>query len=199
MHEAQGDQDANGEWKKALEVMYNQVAVQHDKIDDFRAKLLAALPVITGIGLLALGDKKPDGLNLDFLAAIGIFGALASIGLLVHELRGITECYMLISIGAALEHKLTNGDDDDARYGTFSSRLWWGFNRPVSRETAALIIYPATIAAWAFLAAWPMRRLWLSLLVALVVCIETALIAGICLAWERRRWSSPGGRDRSSA
>ena len=37
--------------------MYQQVG--HDKIDDFRAKFLGFLPVVTGAGLFAVLEKKP--------------------------------------------------------------------------------------------------------------------------------------------
>jgi hypothetical protein len=144
--------------------LYDEVASQHDKIDDFRAKLLGFLPIVTGIGLFAL--LKDDALSKDvgFFPAIGLFGALSSIGLFVHELRGITECYMLIEIGKVLEHKLAKPTEGKTPPGTFSGRSWWRvmsrgsslcFHGLVSRETAALIIYPASIAAWVCVAAWP--------------------------------------------
>jgi hypothetical protein len=50
--------DAEANHRKALEVMYGQVAAQHDKIDDFRAKLLALVPAATGIGLFTLLQKS---------------------------------------------------------------------------------------------------------------------------------------------
>jgi hypothetical protein len=167
--------------------MYKQIASQHDRIDDFRAKLLGLLPAVTGLSLLVtIGEKTPESLNSEFVVAIGIFGALASIGLLVHELRSISRCYMLISIGAVLEHRLAKGEDDDARFGTFTSRLAWGFGGPVSRENAALIVYPASIAAWAFVAAWSMLGSW-SLAVPVVLFFLAAVLGHIWLARDRRR------------
>ena len=82
----------------ALKAMYEQVAKQQDRIDDFRAKLLGFLPFVTGIGLFALVGMSPTAfVDSNFLVmTIGIFGAIASIGLFVHELRGIINCYMLI-------------------------------------------------------------------------------------------------------
>jgi hypothetical protein len=160
MCQAQTEHDANEERQKALEVMYQQVAAQHDKIDDFRGKLLAVLPAITGLALF-FGGRLPASPDHYLLEAIGIFGALASVGLFVHELRGISECYMLIGIGASLERKLTKAEGDDARYGPFSTRYSRGFNGPVSRESAAIIVYPATIAAWIFIAiSQPVMNLW---------------------------------------
>jgi hypothetical protein len=130
--------------EQALETMYKEVAAQHNKIDDFRAKLLGFLPVVTGAGLFAVLEKDPPSTCHfgAFTTIIGIVGALSSVGLFVHELRGITDCYMLIGIGNKLEHKLTT----DARWGPFSSRQ--GCRGLVSREAAALFVYPTTIAAW---------------------------------------------------
>jgi hypothetical protein len=151
-----------------LQIMYDKVATQHDRIDDFRAKLLALLPIATGIGLFALVKDAPTR-DVGFFLAIGIFGAISSVGLFVHELRGITECYMLIELGAALEEKLTQKKQKKMKLpGAFSGRSSWGFawyvmpngtakkNKTiVNRETAALIIYPTVIAAWVFVAGWP--------------------------------------------
>jgi hypothetical protein len=175
-----------------LQIMYDKVATQHDKIDDFRAKLLALLPIATGIGLFALVKDAPN--DIGFFLPIGIFGAIASFGLFVHELRGITECYMLIELGAALENKLT---PKMKLRGAFSGRSSWGFawyvipswyviprmkivphnktnvsRTNVSRETAALIVYPTVIAAWVFLAGWPLGLVW-SLALSLLVLAVT--------------------------
>jgi hypothetical protein len=92
-----GDQESSN-----LQIMYDKLATQHDRIDDFRAKLLALLPIATGIGIFALVKDAPQH-DSGVLLAIGIFGAISTIGLFVHELRGITECYILIELGAALE------------------------------------------------------------------------------------------------
>jgi hypothetical protein len=129
--------------------MYEQVASQHDKIDDFRGKLLAVLPAITGLSLFGLG--KTD-MNCALFPAIGIVGVFASVGLFVHELRGITECYRLIGNGFKLERKLATPEDDYGQCGPFSTKYLRGFNGIVSRETAAILVYPATIAAWALVA-----------------------------------------------
>jgi hypothetical protein len=84
MSQSESDHDASEERRKGLEVIYQQVSAQHDKIDDFRGKLLAALPAITGLGLF-FGGKLPDSCD-HYLLAIGIFGVFASAGLFVHEL-----------------------------------------------------------------------------------------------------------------
>lgn len=188
MQQAQVDQNANETRQKVLELMYQRVAAQHDQIADFRAKLLAALPAVTALGVFATHYKNSGSFEPAAFGALGILGSLASIGLFVHELRGIAECYMLIAIGALLERKLTNGEDGDLRSSPFSSRLRWGFGRGVSRETAALIIYPVTIAAWVFVAARPMQeRLWPSFVAALIVGVLAMVIGEACLLRDCRR------------
>jgi hypothetical protein len=79
---------------------------------------------------------KDDALSKDvgFLPAIGLFGALSSIGLFVHELRGITECYMLIEIGKVLEHKLAKPTEGKARQGGRLARLSARRTRPCDRR-----------------------------------------------------------------
>ena len=47
--------------RQALETMYKEVAAQHDKIDDFRAKLLGFLPIVTGVGLFTVLEKASPG------------------------------------------------------------------------------------------------------------------------------------------
>ena len=126
----------------------------------------------------------PDSSDHYLLAAIGIFGALASVGLFVHELRGISECYALIGIGSSLERMLAKAEEDDARYGPFSAQYSRGFNGPISRETAAIIVYPATIAAWIFVAiSQPAMKLW-QLIAACVVPLGVfILIALVSEKW----------------
>lgn len=170
-----------------LETIYKQVAIQHDRIDDFRAKLLGFLPAVTGVGLFAL--VKTEATDPEFLVAIGLFGALAAMGLFVHELRGITDCYMLIAIGHKLEESLAN--KADAKFGPFTTRFrlkgWYEWF--VSRETAACIVYPATITAWAVLGAWGVQELRPGALgsrvpvLAVVLFIGAALIAEFMLHW----------------
>jgi hypothetical protein len=200
MNQGLGTPKENNDHQKALEVMYGKVAAQHDKIDDFRAKLLGFLPVVTGIGLFALVTDSSN--NPEITLAIGIFGALASIGLFVHELRGITECYMLIKIGCKLEQKLCVRMQHDALYGPFSSRSIWGFRCGVSRETAAVIVYPVTIAAWIFLAVQqlfqpPLKSLlepwldgWNPLGLSSIVSFIVAIMAFLMALWYLKRADS---------
>jgi hypothetical protein len=93
---------------------------------------------------------------------------------------------VLIGIGAALERKLMQTVEDDARYGAFRTRYSRGFNGLISRETAAIIVYPATIAAWIFVAIpQPGTKLWhlipVSAAAPVTVSILIALVSEIWL------------------
>ena len=91
---------------------------------------------------------------------------------------------MLIAIGDSLERKLTQAEEDDARYGPFSTRYSRGFNGFISRETAAIIVYPATIAAWMFVAIQkPGTNLWY-----LIAACVAPVTVSILIAWVSEKW-----------
>jgi hypothetical protein len=138
--------DGNGSTK----LLYERVCESYHGVDDFRMKLLGLLPVATGsaVFLLLSGDTvvKDDGGHraAGALAAIGVFGFVFTCGLLAYELFGIKKCHYLLVAGTALERTLKAP-------GQFRSRpreLAGFINEPF----ASAIIYPASLAAWAFLA-----------------------------------------------
>jgi hypothetical protein len=139
---------SDGEPLKQL--LYERVCDSYQAVDDFRMKLLGLLPVATGtaVFLLLSGDKvvQPDasGRAAVALLAIGAFGFLFTSGLLAYELFGIKKCHYLIATGTDLERELRLA-------GQFRSRpreLAGFINEPF----ASAIIYPASLAAWVFLA-----------------------------------------------
>ena len=128
-----------------VQVLYEQVCSQHDGIADFRAKLLALLPIASGAGIFLIFEK--GGIPSDFsphLVAIGLFGIAVTTGLFCYELRGIQYCDALIEAGKELEQKLSYEFK-----GAFQSkpRAKWG----VGVTMAALIIYPAVAGAWVYI------------------------------------------------
>lgn len=88
---------------------YVEACKSHAAITDFRAKLLALLPIssATGIGLLVLqvgGDvEKVDSY---LLLGLGLFGAVVTIGLFFYELRQIDICKQLRNHAAWIEKEL---------------------------------------------------------------------------------------------
>jgi hypothetical protein len=90
-----------------FKVIYEKICQAHEAITDFRAKLLAFLPIVSGAGIfLLIGDKSPTASQLPYLLPIGIFGALVTLGLFCYELRGIQECHALRECGKSVEQKL---------------------------------------------------------------------------------------------
>ena len=151
----------------ALKTIYDQVCESHNSIADFRAKLLALLPISSGTGIFLLLSEKIPREARSHLVAVGIFGALVTIGLYLYELRGIHRCNALIQCGRALENELLK----ERRTGAFlSSRdpVLKGF---VSLTWASLMVYPAVIGAWSYVACMGSSRFTLG-------CTEAMLIAG---------------------
>jgi hypothetical protein len=120
---------------------YEQLISSYQAIDHFRAQLLERLPLATGAGIFLL-YATTDTLNPDtqaFLPAIGLFGFVVTLGLFVYEIFGIMKCSALIRTGKQMEWML--GID-----GQFLQRPVSIFNE----RFAAALIYPAVIAAWAY-------------------------------------------------
>jgi hypothetical protein len=136
---------------------YKEVCQNHRAITDFRGKLLALIPVASGAGIYLLISKQADPHNLkpEFLIAIGVFGFLVTLGLFLHELRGIEECGDLIKLGCALEGKMglpqgqfTLEDNYYHKQSGFKRRL----NNVKGPIGAAWIIYLSVCLAWLFVA-----------------------------------------------
>src|SRR5690348_7141444 len=74
-------------WEKILLAEYQEVCKSHSGITDFRAKLLALLPIASGagVGLLVIhGKGKASDTGAGLLIGLGIFGAVVTIGLFMY-------------------------------------------------------------------------------------------------------------------
>lgn len=127
-----------------LKTAYDQLCTSYHAIDDFRAKLLGFLPLVTGGGLTLLIGRTGE-MRTEFFRPVGIFGILVTTGLLAYELNGIKRCRELIISGAALE------EDMDLCHGQFLGRSKTAFS-VITKPFAAALIYPAVLAAWTYLA-----------------------------------------------
>jgi hypothetical protein len=138
------------------EAAYERVCESYHAVDDLRMKLLGMLPVATGAGVFLLLNSNTDLLGPGqgvaqqretlevFLRAIGTIGVVFTVGLFAYELFGIKKCHYLLEAGARLEVAL-------GVKGQFTSRpqaLLGIVNEPF----ATALIYPASMAAWVFLA-----------------------------------------------
>lgn len=162
---------------ESIQELYGRVCESYHAVDDFRMKLLGLLPVATGTGVFLLLSGKADlidnsdgGLS-QALGAIGIFGFLFTFGLYTYELFGIKRCHYLIETGKRLEASL-------GIRGQFRSRPRYvaGF---LNEPFASSIIYPASMAAWLFLAFFfTSREPWVATVVAgailVIGCAATA-------------------------
>jgi hypothetical protein len=131
-------------------VLYERVCESYHAVDDFRMKLLGLLPVATGTGVFLLLSGKAELVGndrqevSDALLAIGIFGLLFTCGLFAYELFGIKKCHYLIVAGKRLEAAM----EDSGQFRSRARELAGFINEPF----ASAVIYPASMAAWSFLA-----------------------------------------------
>lgn len=96
-------------WQKVLLAEYQEVCTSHSGITDFRAKLLALLPIASGagVGLLVIqGKGQASGTMAGLLIGLGIFGAVVTIGLFMYELRQIDVCKQLRNHAGWIERQL---------------------------------------------------------------------------------------------
>lgn len=127
------------EWKLA----YEKLCESYQAIDDFRAKLLALLPIASGGGIFVLLNKDAESTLAKFSGPIGLFGMLVTVGLLAYELYGIRKCHAVILTAQEVESRLGMTGPFTAR-----PRALQGF---INEPFAAGIVYPAVMAAWAFI------------------------------------------------
>jgi hypothetical protein len=127
-----------------LRSVYSEICKSYHAIDDFRAKLLALLPIASGAGGLLILSKKD--MVKDFLGPIGIFGAIVTLGLFVYELRGIQRCKALINAGEAIE------TDMEVSQGTFKSNPDLYFCGLIGAQSAGWIVYITVLAGWCYMA-----------------------------------------------
>jgi hypothetical protein len=118
---------------ESLRTVYTEVCRSYHAIADFRAKLLALLPIATGAGGLLILTRA-DTVK-QYLTPIGIF---------IYELRGIQRCKALIETGKLFEAGMGIAN------GQFGARP--KSRGLVSAETAGWIVYTTVFAAWAYLA-----------------------------------------------
>jgi hypothetical protein len=127
-----------------LRAVYSELCNSYHAIADFRAKLLALLPIASGAGgLLILAQK--DTLR-EYLGPVGIFGTAVTLGLFIYELRGIQRCKALIKVGKALEARMGIAD------GQFGSRPEGRAVGLISAEVAGWVVYLTVLAGWSYMA-----------------------------------------------
>lgn len=169
---------------------YDQLCQSYRAIDDFRAKLLGFLPLATGAGILVLLKEAPNAWNkgpgvegAPALVAVGVFGALVTLGLFSYEIYGIKKCAALIYHGGRIEALL---NVDNGQFTKRPNNVAWVINEPF----AAGVIYPGVLAAWMFFALnfeWPKANPTAPVLVFIVGFVGTLIYAEVL----RREYRAP--------
>ena len=140
--------DDDGTSPDAVKLLYAEVCDSHAGIAEFRAKLLALLPLASGAGVFLLVDKAGAS-GGPLLTAIGIFGFVVTLGLFLYELRGIEDCVLLRDRAAFIERvwfKVPTAG------GHYSGRRPGRLGGMVSEIGAGWIIYSAVMASWLYVA-----------------------------------------------
>jgi hypothetical protein len=135
--------EADTERRALLRAQYEEVCRSYHAIDDFRAKLLALLPIgggAVGIGLILGENVRPA-----YLVALAIFGFCVTAGLGVYEVHQGTRCRFLRCRAKELEEEL-----DLEGKGLFSSEAGVDYG-PFQQGLAGWIVYLTAAAGWIFI------------------------------------------------
>ena len=132
-----------------LKTIYEKYCESYHKVDDFRGKLLALLPLVSGIGIsgILLNSKAHESALSEYFPAIGAFGFLISLGLTIYELKGIEKCTNFIREGKKIEDQLKQ---NDTLRGIFTV-LWEDGSKHYNEPTASAFVYSTVLASWTYL------------------------------------------------
>jgi hypothetical protein len=149
----------------ALEPLYAEVCKAHGAITDFRGKLLALVPTLSGAAFtLIIGTRKDFDLRL--LLPVGLFGVAVTLGLFCYELRGMLLCVELVNRGEKLERVMQQPESDPEAevQGHFLDRTEHSRirdalrllkeNLVISVPTASFIVYGSAILGWVVVTAF---------------------------------------------
>jgi hypothetical protein len=149
----------------ALEPLYAEVCRAHGAITDFRGKLLALVPTLSGAAFAVIIGTRKD-FDLRLLLPVGIFGVAVTLGLFCYELRGMLLCVELRNRGEKLEEAMQRPavDAEEEMRGHFLCRTehhrigdagkLFKTNWPISVPTASFVVYSSAILGWVVVAAF---------------------------------------------
>jgi len=133
-----------------VKTAYTETCESYHRIDEFRGKLLALLPSVSGVGIFTLLrdlDDSQKTFDPKYVMAAALLGLLVSLGLYFYELRGMQRCIQLSKVAKELEAGMMVS-------GQFT-RWPHSVGRFINEPIAAAIIYSAVLSAWAYIAAVP--------------------------------------------
>jgi hypothetical protein len=131
----------NSDMNESYKQQYEEACRTYHNIHSFRAKLLALLPIASGLGSVLVLLKTDELKN--YLGAIGILGAIVTFGLYIYELRGTQRCFELKKIAKNLEKALGLSEDTGQFLGEPKPILY------IIREgIAGAVIYSSVFCGW---------------------------------------------------
>jgi hypothetical protein len=143
------DQDYSDLRGTARGIAYERVCTSYEAITEFRAKLLALLPLATGTGAFLLLQKQDTTPQIrQLLGPIGLLGIVVTAGLFAYELRGMQRCARLEVQACILEENLGLCKEG----GPFKGQPKRSWGEMLGPPAAGLTIYIATAFTWLFIA-----------------------------------------------
>ena len=130
----------------AVDLLYPEICRSHAGIAEFRARLLALLPLASGGGVFLLLNNTDTGPTL---TAAGVFGFVVTFGLFMYELRGIEDCVMLRARAEFMEDRWLHVAPAGGHY---RCRIPGRLHGLVSELGAGWIVYTAVMTSWLYVA-----------------------------------------------
>ena len=143
-----------------LRLDYQQTTDLLRTLSDVRFKLLALVPTLSGAAIAILGHPR----SAAELLGVGLLGLVATLGILLYELRN-TQLFDYATRRAAHDEAalgLPSIHGGAGAGGLFSERpgptlRLFGI-APVDRDRGLVLVYSAALAGWTYLVAWGALR-----------------------------------------
>jgi len=131
-----------------LRLAYDQTTRLLGTLTDIRFKLLAFVPTIAGASVGLVGQPRPAA----DLLGVGVLGLVATIGVLLYELRNSQLYAAGLAQAGELERQL--GIRSAVAEGRPAATLRLGAIAPVHQVSGLALVYGAALAGWSYLVAW---------------------------------------------
>jgi len=123
-------------------VLYSRVCESWRALIDVRFKLLALVPIVSGFGVGKVLETT-SGMSPVARTGLAVVGLLATLGLLIYDLRNSELHDELISRGRRIEEEL--GVDTGQFRGRPKPTRWL-----IQHDYATALIYGVSLLGWAF-------------------------------------------------
>jgi hypothetical protein len=143
-----------------LRLDYEQTTQLYRTLVDVRFRLLAVVPAIAGAAVAFVGRPRPAA----ELLGVGVIGFVATLGILVYELRNTEIHDAVVHRAQELERLLAfpSALDRGTTGGLFSERHSDPIRvlgvAAVARDRGLALVYGAALGGWGYLLAWGALR-----------------------------------------